>query len=184
MNRPFGAVLCVAGFVVAATHADGTFAKRWGIFAGGTAEPASVAAREFIPSINWGVNASWGGFLGGLRDVLADRNVVDREARRMATEIIGNASSDGEKARRIYYWLLENVENNNDVFGQAAAMIAGRTGNRARALHYMLGLVGVRSSLVLGRGFGNDQTESELADEETYSNLIVRLGDTSRDRQA
>lgn len=142
-------------------------------------EPASVAAREFIPSINWGVNATWGGFLGGLRDVLADRNVVDRVAQRLATEIIGNASSGNEKARRIYYWLLENVENNNDVFGQAAAMIAGRTGNRARALHYMLGLVGVRSQLVLGRGFGNDQTESELADEETYSNLIVRLGETN-----
>ena len=34
------------GFVVAATHADGTYAERWGIFAGGTAEPASVAAVE------------------------------------------------------------------------------------------------------------------------------------------
>ena len=144
-------------------------------------EPASVAAREFIPSINWGVNATWAGFLGGLRDVLADRNVVDRQARRLAHEIVGNASSDHEKARRIYYWLLENVENNNDVFGQAAAMIAGRTGNRARALHYMLGLVDVQSSLVLGRGFGNDQTESELADEDTYSNLIVRLASNGGD---
>ena len=28
-----------------------------------------------------------------------------------------------EKARALYYWLLENVENNNDVFGQAAVML-------------------------------------------------------------
>ncbi len=157
---------------------DGMTMLRWAVTQSSplVQEPASVAAREFIPSINWGVNASWSGFLGGLRDVLADRNVVDREAQRLATEIVGNATSDNEKARRIYYWLLENVENNNDVFGQAAAMIAGRTGNRARALHYLLTLAGVESSLVLGRGFGNDQTESELADEDTYSNLVVRLG--------
>lgn len=34
------------GFVAAATQADGSFAPRWGIFAGATAEPASVAAVE------------------------------------------------------------------------------------------------------------------------------------------
>ncbi len=32
------------GFVIAAAHADGSYAKNWGIFAGGTAEPASVEA--------------------------------------------------------------------------------------------------------------------------------------------
>ncbi|MEM1177412.1 MAG: ketoacyl-ACP synthase III [Acidobacteriota bacterium] len=34
------------GFVVAAAQADGSYADRWGIFAGGTKEPASVEAVE------------------------------------------------------------------------------------------------------------------------------------------
>lgn len=34
------------GFVTAAAQADGSYAEYWGIFAGGTAEPASVAAVE------------------------------------------------------------------------------------------------------------------------------------------
>lgn len=34
------------GFVTAAAQADGSYADRWGIFAGGTAEPASVEAVE------------------------------------------------------------------------------------------------------------------------------------------
>jgi 3-oxoacyl-[acyl-carrier-protein] synthase III len=34
------------GFVTAAAQADGSYAKYWGIFAGGTAEPASVEAVE------------------------------------------------------------------------------------------------------------------------------------------
>lgn len=140
-------------------------------------EPASVAAREYIPSINWGINATWGRFLGGLRDVLADREIVDPAARGLARRVVGNATSDREKARRLYYWLLENVENNNDVFGQAAEMLAGRTGNRARILHYLLGLLQVPSKLVLVRSFSADQTRSEVADEDTYSNLLVMLGD-------
>ena len=140
-------------------------------------EPASVAAREYIPSINWGIHATWGRFLGGLRDVLADREIIDPAARKLARRIVGNARSDEEKARRLYYWLLENVENNNNVFGQAAEMLAGRTGNRARILHYLLGLLEVRSKLVLVRSFGADQTRSEVADEDTYSNLLVMLGD-------
>ena len=32
------------GFITAAAHADGSYAERWGIFAGGTAEPASPEA--------------------------------------------------------------------------------------------------------------------------------------------
>lgn len=34
------------GFLAAATQADGSYANNWGIFAGGTVEPASVAAVE------------------------------------------------------------------------------------------------------------------------------------------
>ncbi len=139
-------------------------------------EPASVAGREFIPSINWGVNANWVGFLGGLRDVLADRDTIDPAAMRTAREITAHAQTDREKAEKLYYWLLENIEHNNDVFGQVAPMLAGRTGNRSRLLHYMLGLLDIQSELILARGFGSDQTQSELADEETYRNLALRVG--------
>lgn len=51
------------GFVVAATQADGSYARHWGIFAGGTAEPASAEAvaagrtrvrmhRRYPPEVN------------------------------------------------------------------------------------------------------------------------------------
>ena len=142
-----------------------------------TQEPLSVATREFIPSINWGIGATWGSFLEGLRDALADRDMVDPEAQHLVDRLVDGAESDREKARRIYYWLLDNVENNNDVFGSTAAMLADRNGNRSRLLHYFLGLAGVDSELILARGFSSDQTRSELADSDTYRNLLVRIGD-------
>ncbi len=140
-------------------------------------EPLSVAPREYMPSIQWGHDASWGLFLEGLRDVMADRNPIDPAALALARRITRGAETDTAKAQKLYYWILENVENNNDVFGIAPTMLSGRTGNRTRVLHYLLGLVGVRSSLVLVRDYSADQTESDLADDETYGNLVLKLGD-------
>lgn len=140
-------------------------------------EPGSVSMREYMPSISWGVNARWQPFLDGLRDVLADRDIVDPAAERLARVVLGEgAATDMAKARLLYNWVLANIENNNDVFGLAPSMLAGRTGNRARVLHYLLGLSGVASDLVLVRSYGSDQTRSELADDDTYSFLVVRVG--------
>ncbi len=143
-------------------------------------EPASVSSREFLPSVNWGAGASWEAMLEGLRDALADRNIADPTAQRLADRLVSEAGTDERaQARAIYAWVLENVENNNDVFGHASIMLSGRTGNRARVMHYLFGLAGLSSRLVLARSFGNDQTRSELPDEETYNNLVteLRLGD-------
>ena len=140
-------------------------------------EPGSVSAREYIPSINWGHGATWGLFLEGLRDVMADRNPVDPAALALARRLTRGARSDRAKAEKLYYWVLENIENNSDAFGIAPTMLSGRTGNRTRVLHYLLGLVGVEAQLVLVRDFAADQTESDLADDQTYTNLVVKLGD-------
>ena len=140
-------------------------------------EPGSISAREFIPSVNWGHGATWGLFLEGLRDVMADRNPADPAALALARRLTRGARTDRDKARKLYYWVLENVENNNDAFGIAPAMLSGRNGNRTRVLHYLLGLIGVRASLVLVRDLSADQTQSELADDDTYGNLVMKLGD-------
>lgn len=156
---------------------DGTIVRRWRVDRSVplVPEPASVSAREYLPSINWSVNASWSSFLDGLRDVLADRDVIDPAAVRLARQVAGEGD-DRARAERLYRWLLDETENNDDVFGEAPVMVAQRTGNRVRMLHYLLGLVGIRSDLLVARGLGNDQTRSEVADEETYTNLVLRLG--------
>lgn len=161
------------------TERDGLKVFRWRVDQSRplVAEPSSVAAREFVPSINWGVHATWGSFLGGLRDVLADRDPIDPAAVRLARRVTHGARTGEEKARKLYYWVLEHIENNSDVFGIAPMMLASRTGNRTRVLHYLLGLLEIDSSLLLVRGAGDDQTESRLADEDTYQNLVLRLGD-------
>jgi cellulose synthase operon protein C len=142
-----------------------------------TPEPMTVAAQEWIPSIGWGIDADWGLMMGGVLDALADKDVVDPAARRLALRVVGDARSEGDlaKAKRLYHWVLENVEDTNDVFAQAAPMLAARTGERHRVLRYLLSLAGVRSTLVLSRSIAGDQTRTEVADEDLYSNLLLMV---------
>lgn len=142
-------------------------------------EPSTIAPREFLPSVNVGVNATWAAFMEGMRDQLSDKAVYDPAAARLLTVILGSEDHDDleplERAQRIYSWVLENVEASDDFFGSAPIMLAARTGHRARVLHYLLNLADVSSQLVAVRSAGGDTTRSELADAETYSTALVRV---------
>ncbi|MEY4582816.1 MAG: hypothetical protein RL701_7519, partial [Pseudomonadota bacterium] len=141
-------------------------------------EPNSVTAREFIPSTRLGVRASFESLIDSLRDVLADRNLYDPYYKGLATQVVGNAAPTDYRLRaeRLYAWVSENIENSNEVFSQAALMLRAKSGNRARVLHYLLGLAGVPAQLGLARSFGSDSHESSMADAETYDHLLVRVG--------
>jgi tetratricopeptide (TPR) repeat protein len=140
-------------------------------------EPNSVSAREFIPSIRVGVNATFEAMVESLRDVLVDRDLYDGYYANMVREIVGEAAPQNYRLRaeRIYAWVLANIENQNDVFSQAALMLRAKAGNRARVLHYLLGLAHVPSQLALARTFSGDAHESTIADADTYDHLLVRV---------
>ncbi|MGE0784056.1 MAG: DUF3857 domain-containing protein [Sandaracinaceae bacterium] len=139
-------------------------------------EPASVSAREFFPSIYWGRGARWEDYVASLRDVLADRDVHDPAAERLVEQIAPAARTrPEERAQRIHAWVLENIEDSNDVFGLTPAMLAARTGNRARVLAYLLRLAGFDAEIALARSYTSDSTRAELADDDTYQHLLVRL---------
>lgn len=139
------------------------------------AEPSSVSAREFIPSIRLGVRATFESLIESLRDVLADRALYDPYYEQLAQQIVGDAAPDNYRlrAQRLYEWVVANVENSNDVFAQAALMLRAKAGNRARVLHYMLGLAGVPSQLALASDFGGDRFDGAMADADTYDHLLV-----------
>jgi predicted Zn-dependent protease len=140
-------------------------------------EPGSVGGREFLPSINVAVSATWEAFVDGMRDVLADRDVRDPSAERLVREILRGKESAGPeaKARTLYAWVLENVENSDAFFGSAPAMLAARTGNHVRVLRYVFALAGIPSDLVAVRSKAADITESQVADAETFANGLLRL---------
>jgi len=161
--------------------ADGLRVYHWGVTESLPlpVEPGAVARREYMPSVNWGVRATWGKFIDGLRDVLADRDPVDPAALRLANRVLRghDDASPMDKARLLYEWTLTNIEASNNVFGTAPVMLADRSGSRERVLHYLYGLLHIPSRLVLVRSYTGDQTQSEVADEDTYGSLLVQVGE-------
>lgn len=158
---------------------DGTRVHRWTVRESRpfSQEPESVAVREFFPSIYWGRGATWDLYVESLRDVLADRDVIDPAARRLVRGIVGDdhRATVEQRAERIYRWVLRSIEDSEDVFALAPAMVAARTGNRTRVLRYLLDIAGIETELALARSYAADATRSELADDETYQNLLVRI---------
>jgi tetratricopeptide (TPR) repeat protein len=142
-------------------------------------EPSAVSAREYLPSIRIGVRATWPAFVDSIRDVLSDRDLYDPELAALVQQIVGEAdpADYALRARRVYSWVLEHIDNNDDLFSQAAVMLRSRSGNRARVLHYMLGLAGIPSRLALVRSAGADNTPSNMADGDTFEHLLVTYDD-------
>jgi hypothetical protein len=142
-------------------------------------EPGSVSAKEYLPSIRVGVRAGWPAMVESIRDALVDRDLYDPQMAALAEQVVGDAAPGDHRLRaeRLYGWVLENVENNNDMFSQASSMVRARAGNRARVLKYLLSLAGVPAELSLVRSATNDATESQMADGETFEHLLVRLGE-------
>lgn len=143
-----------------------------------TQEPGSVSPREYIPSIRVGFRADFPEFVASMREMLADLNVVDPALQRLSRSVVGDAAPGDyrTRAQRLYAFVLDRIENDSDVFSQAATMLRARQGNRARVLHYLLGLCGVPADLVLIRSATADRTEGVLADTETFEHLLVRVG--------
>ena len=141
------------------------------------AENRSISAFEFLPSIDWGIGASWEDLFGMMNDQLLDQDVIDPAARRLAQRIVRGHETLRARAQAVYHWVTENVESTNGgLFEPAALMLAGRRGNRDRVMRYLLGLVDVPADLVLVRGFGGDQTRSPLPDTDTFDEVLLRIG--------
>lgn len=138
-------------------------------------EPGGVSFREYFPSVMWGTNATWDEYVRTIRDALSDRSPHDPSAARLAREIVGTESSSPEaRMRRIYDWVLENVEETGELFGSGPAMALSRAGNRSRVLEYLLEENEIEAELAMVREYDDDATRAEVPDEETYGTVLVR----------
>ena len=142
-----------------------------------TPEPRAVASREFIPSVAVGAGATWDRFVEVLRERLLDQDIVDPEAQRLAREITRGARTASEKLRRVHGWVLDNIEQEGagTPFDQAPRMLNARAGHRARVMCYLLRLQDVPCDVALVRPGNGDATRSELADDDTFASILLRV---------
>ena len=85
---------------------------------------------------------------------------------------IGAGSVD-ERARRIYRWVLANVEPGRESDGRR--VVIGQSGNRAEAFLYLCRLVGIDVSLGIVRDRLTPPSRGPLSEAESFNSVAVRL---------
>ena len=142
-----------------------------------TPEPRSVMTREFIPSVAAGFGATWERFVDALRSRLIEQDPADPEALALARQITRSARTPSQRLRLLHHWVLDNIqqEGAGTPFEVAPRMLAARSGHRTRVLCYLLKQVDVPCEIALVRQASGDATQSDLADDETFQSLLLRV---------
>ena len=156
-------------------------------------EPASVPADEYMPGVRvgWGID----------RDIVvqrftdaanqpipADPRLV-RIARTIAVagdkpregetaELVLARVSLDERAKRIYRWVVENVESGDET--DPRKVVVGKQGSRPEAFAYLCRLAGVEARHALVRDALEPEPRGELSKATEFGRLAVRVT-TSRD---
>jgi tetratricopeptide (TPR) repeat protein len=163
----------------------GTFVERsWRVDLSPPAElePDSPPITEFLPSVRLGWGVSLESTLPQLVDLAADETPLDPRLRALAIEIVGDApaANTDERARRLYRWVLEHVQDGKETDGRR--VIGGRSGARQAAFRYLLRLVGIRSELALVKDRLAAPPLGGMSEIETYDALVMRA-ETNRGRR-
>ncbi len=148
-------------------------------------EPFRAPAEEFLPSVRIGWGITQKETLERFVDLAASRTPVDPRLRRIAQTIASNGKtadevktdlaklSNDEKARRIYRWVLANVEAGRETDPRRA--VTGKSGSRVEAFTYLARLAGVE----VERGLIQDRLapppRGPMSEAELFASLAVAV---------
>ncbi len=149
-----------------------------------TPEPSSVATREFVPSVAAGHGATWGRFVDALRARLLDLDVPDPEALALVRQLTARARTADARLAALHGWVIANIqqEGGGTPFESAPRMLAARAGHRTRVLCYLAKLADIPCDIALVRQGSSDATPSDLADDDTFQSILLRVRTESGER--
>jgi tetratricopeptide (TPR) repeat protein len=156
----------------------GTFVeRRWRVDQSPPAqvEPDSPPITEFLPSVRVGWGVSLDATLARLVDLADDETPLDPRLRARALELVRGvpASATDERARRVYRWVVEHVQDGKETDGRR--VVTGATGSRQAAFRYMLRLLGIPSQLALVKNRLATPPLGKMSEVEQYDALVMRV---------
>jgi len=142
-------------------------------------EPNSAPASEFLPSVRIGWGVSLESRVLALADTVADVTPVDPRIARIAQRIIERlpGRAKAERARRLYRWILSNVEDGEESDGRR--VVVGKRGNRWRGFLTLCRAVGLRAEYAVARNRLASPARGPLSRASLFSEPLVRV-DTER----
>ncbi|HRI63273.1 MAG TPA: hypothetical protein PK156_03525 [Polyangium sp.] len=148
-------------------------------------EPASAPLQEFLPNVRvgWGINLE--DTIARAVDAATDETPHDPRLKRIAEGIVTGSSLDAaapakrpasidEQARRIYRWVLANVEQGREDDGRR--IVLGKSGNRTEAFLYLCRLAGIDASIGMIRDRLTAPSHGPFSEAESFNAIAVRIG--------
>jgi hypothetical protein len=138
-------------------------------------EPGSAPISEFLPSVRIGWGVSLDDTVAKLVDATEDDTPRDPRLVRVARSIVGDAAGAAidERARRIYRWVLANVEAGRE--GDGRRVVIGKSGNRTEAFLYLCRLSGIDASLGVVRDRMTAPPIGPFGEAEAFTSAAVRI---------
>jgi hypothetical protein len=158
-------------------HEDGSLVvRRWRVDRSPAApdEPASAPIQEFLPSVRIGWGITLGDHLRRLTDAASDELPRDPRIVRIASQIVAGESSDSAKARKLYRWLLANVEDGREADGRR--VVVGKSGNRAAGFMYLCRTLGIPVELAASKHKLNPPPLGPISEAEQFDDFVIRVG--------
>ena len=138
-------------------------------------EPESPPITEFLPSVRVGWGVSLDATLAHLVDLAGDETPLDPRLRARALDVVHDvpATRSDERARRLYRWAMEHVQDGKETDGRR--VMTGGTGSRQAAFRYMLRLLGVETQLALVKNRLATPPLGPMSEVEQYESLVLRV---------
>ncbi len=137
------------------------------------AEPDSPPITEFLPSVRVGWGVSLDSTLARLVDLAGDDIPLDPRLRAKALAIGGATGATDERARLLYRWVIEHVQDGKETDGRR--VVTSGSGSRQAAFRYLLRLLGIESQLALVKNGLAAPPIGELSEVEQYDALVLRF---------
>ncbi len=141
-------------------------------------EPGGPPITEFLPSVRVGWGISLEATLAPLVDLAQDVTPLDPRLRAKAMEVVRGvpASATDERARLLYRWVLEHVQENKESReSDGRRVVTGGSGSRQAAFRYMLRLVGIENELALVKDRLAPPPLGKMSEVEQYDALVMRV---------
>ncbi len=162
----------------------GLMLRRWRVDDSPAApqEPGSAPITEFLPSVRVGWGVTLDERMARLADSLTDLTPVDPRIARIARRIVEplGPKAKEERARRLYRWVLANVEEGPETDGRR--VIIGKQGNRWRGFVSLCRALGLEVGYAVGRNRLSAEPSGPLERASQFSEPLLRLKTESGER--
>jgi cellulose synthase operon protein C len=138
-------------------------------------EPGTVPIQELLPSVRVGWGMSLERELRTMVDALSDRSIRDPRLKRIAERMVKGAAPGQreERARRIYHWILSNVEKGGE--RDPRKIIVGKSGEPSLAFIHLARLAGIPTEIVAVRDRLTEPPIGPMAEAESFNDFVIRI---------